>query len=302
MSKFKILFRYLFLISLPFVLYTLSTHDLFEVPTVQNKLYLLFALIFCIIAFTLSALSWKQALFSHNIMITKKQSIISSGLAIFGKYIPGKVWSIAGRAYYVKEMKNIPIKAVSLVSLKTQLVDFYVAATIGIVGLFFTNFGWSIKIAALISWFIGTLVLFNFGQISFKLNFTPFAKLLSYLAKVIDLKIFGFVHLKYFFAAWLSWSFGLSMLVFSVFPESKNWSLGFAFPVSTIIGMLAIFAPAGIGIRESIMVSSLCLLGMDTKDSISISVIARLWYMFGEFYIYIAAMVLKRIDFDTNKK
>ena len=64
--------------------------------------------------------------------------------------------------------------------------------------------------------------------------------------------------------------------------------------ISCIIGILAIFAPSGIGVREGIMVLGLGLV-MPSEYAVIISIVSRLWMSVSELVLIGIAFVVNKL-------
>ena len=71
--------------------------------------------------------------------------------------------------------------------------------------------------------------------------------------------------------------------------------------VSAIMGILAIFAPSGLGVREGIIVAGLMLI-MPQSDAMVISVVSRLWQTIPELLLVAMAFVYSRIRRLSGRK
>lgn len=67
----------------------------------------------------------------------------------------------------------------------------------------------------------------------------------------------------------------------------------FAFSLSVSYGLLAVFMPGGLGVREGIIVLVLTATGLDVKVATTISVISRIWFISGEIFIFLMAILSK---------
>jgi uncharacterized membrane protein YbhN (UPF0104 family) len=73
--------------------------------------------------------------------------------------------------------------------------------------------------------------------------------------------------------------FGVALLTFSLLPgTSLNdvIALAAAYTIAGAIGVLWVFVPSGLGVREATFVAILAALGFNVVDAIAISVVARL--------------------------
>jgi uncharacterized membrane protein YbhN (UPF0104 family) len=61
-------------------------------------------------------------------------------------------------------------------------------------------------------------------------------------------------------------------------------------------GILAIFLPGGIGVREGIMTAYLSALGIELELAITIATLSRLWFITGEVFIFLMALILKKTN------
>ena len=292
MKRIKPVFQLLLLISIAFLIYYLTKIDYLIFDKIEiNYLLLTVSIILLWLGFLISAISWKAALKANNIEIGTSKAIYSQGAAIFAKYIPGKIWVILGRASIVAKDKRELIK-ISTISLKEQLVylviglltsfavllfmpvnDWYLAA------FFFTVAGLSLFLFSKKIHFQGEKI---FEKVFRKKIEIPFVSIRQSLPYAVVLLIL-----------WLTWSVGFYLLCRSVYPGTQ-FIAAFIFPVSVSYGLLAIFLPGGIGVREGIMVLLLTSSGMEPAMATTISVLSRIWFITGEIFIFSAAFVAKR--------
>ena len=79
--------------------------DYLIIPRIVNLWSLLLSFLFLFAGFVLMCENWRIVLKHDGIVeLTKKESIVSNGLSIFTKYIPGKVLTIFSRALYVQKI------------------------------------------------------------------------------------------------------------------------------------------------------------------------------------------------------
>ena len=84
-----------------------------------------------------------------------------------------------------------------------------------------------------------------------------------------------------FIVNWLIVGTGFYVLIRSIYPIPLSQMLyaGGVFALSSIIGILAFFAPSGIGVREGIMILGLSFI-MPQEYAVIISVVSRLWRLY----------------------
>ena len=98
--------------------------------------------------------------------------------------------------------------------------------------------------------------------------------------------------------------FGFYILTKSIYPAVGLNELLFCagiWGVSAIMGILAIFAPSGLGVREGIIMAGLMLI-MPEGDAAVVSVVSRLWQTIPELVLVALAFVYSRIRKMTSIK
>jgi len=197
-----------------------------------------------------------------------------SVLANFGKYIPGKVWSVLGMVMLLKREGY----AASTALAATVLHQAYTVVS----GLIFVAvvlgnevFGGKPLVPVFVGVVAGAIILYppvftvmlNFGlrlakreQITIKLSFPMAVKL--FLVYIVAWIFYG--------AAFWCLLRGLGIQ-----PESF-WRTGASFCAAYLLGFLALFAPGGLGVREGVVT---VLLGSSLAPGLPalIAVAARLW-------------------------
>ncbi len=285
------IFRILLYLSLIFFIWYLYRadylvfHDIsFNLPKLGLSLFFLFS------GFLIASLSWGIALRIRDVKVKFSSAVISHGVYIFSKYIPGKLWVILGRASYLSSDRT-RLKFISLVSLQEQLIFLWWGLVLSLPPtLYISQRPW---IALIIT---GGIVLLTFLLFSgwfhrhssgllnriLKRNFDfrPMEK--SFFIKVsIPVLLF-----------WLLWSAGFWFLMFSMY-DGIPLPLSLAFPASMTYGFIVVFLPAGVGVREGILVSFLIAGGLTPEKGVTISVISRFWFVAGEVFLFLLAWTLK---------
>ncbi|MBN2681884.1 MAG: flippase-like domain-containing protein [Bacteroidales bacterium] len=286
-------FNILLYISFFFFAYYLYKEDFFDLQ-IFNPNIPLFAISVLLLwlGFFLSGLSWSKALNYHSIKANIRNSVVSHGLAIFAKYIPGKIWVILGRASYISTVTKSSLKICSFASLKEQLIYVWLGLIISLIPmLLIYETSWFLLMVVLIILFL-SFVLFSKW---FHRNVITMAKRIS--KREIEIPIISFNDVlgivTYVFIYWIVWMAAFYFLVVSI-NESAGFEVAFAFPVAVSLGVLAIFFPGGIGVREGIMVGFLSLSGIELKEATTISIISRFWFISGEIFIFFFALIIKR--------
>ena len=216
-------------LSIPFLLWVLYKFDYLIIPRIANVWSLLFSFLFLFAGFILMCENWRIVLkYDEIINLSKKESIISNGLSIFTKYIPGKVLTIFSRALYVQKQYNIPLKTLTFISLKTQLISLWFGLLTGSIIIFQVGLNLWLKLIAV--FFLLGLFVFLFSN--------DFKKTLVYiiyktLKKDIDYPILSARDAIKFFPSFLLISEYIWRSLRSVcISTSDNFSISFIFTPS----------------------------------------------------------------------
>ena len=197
-----------------------------------------------------------------------------------GKYLPGKVWLLLGRFYFY-EAKGKSKKAIS-VALYLETVTVIVAAGLMFLAAlaFFREVSpfpsgrlsvWLVLLFLLGFVFLHPRVLqriLNWVLMRFKRE--PLSLSISYL----DILRILFVCI----ISWMVGGVGFYFFVNSVYPVAPQYILFLtgALAISSILGLIALFAPSGLGVREGALVYLLSFM-MATPVAVIISVLTRIW-------------------------
>ncbi|MDE6707528.1 MAG: flippase-like domain-containing protein [Oscillospiraceae bacterium] len=221
-------------------------------------------------------------------------AVIAYLLSIPGKYIPGKVFLLMARcpAY---EKANQSLRKVTVCFFLENICTLLGAAFLFLISLFF----FPNDLLAKYMWLTVILIILFFICIHPKIiNF--FLKILSKIFKkdmIIPMAYSDMLKVVILFIAnWLVAGSGFFMLVHAIYPViASQWLyIGGIYGLSTIIGILALFAPSGIGVREGILTAGLVLI-MPEEYAVTISLISRLWQTVAEIFLVAGAFLVNKI-------
>lgn len=198
----------------------------------------------------------------------------------WGKYLPGKVWLFLGRFYFY-ESRGKSKKTIS-VALYFETVTLLVAAGLIFLSTLFLFRAMGPFYSERHSWWLILLCLFAFISLHprvlqkvlnyFLLKFRrePISVSISYPNILWILMICIIV--------WVVEGIAFYLFVDAIYPVStKNiLFLTGALAISTTLGLIAIFAPSGLGVREGALVYFLSLI-MPLPIAVIISLLTRLW-------------------------
>ncbi len=192
-----------------------------------------------------------------------------------GKYVPGKVWSISAMAVMSQQRGVSPASAATaslLISLINTLVGFLVAAATGASALRLSP----VVVVAIVLLGVALLLAPHLvphlaaiaGRVLGREVTIPAP---STRTIIVTAAISG--------VAWIL--YGIAFLAFALgLLGSAPGSLALytaVFTGSYLIGFVAIFAPGGIGVRETVMTSALTGAGMALGPALLLGVASRLW-------------------------
>ena len=272
-----------------------------KIMSVNIGIFIVSMLFYFVYKITLASL-WHYITKINGCSIRYEKVVTSYLYSILGKYIPGKVFMLAARLTYYKE-EEAQLSKVTVCFFIENVCTLLGAAMLFIVSLFFfpnellENYKW-LTLLLIAAFFVCihpkiiNFVLRLIGKI-FKKNLEIPMKY-SQMLKVVLL----------FIGNWLIVGFGFFILTKSIYPAAE-WSqmlyCAGIWGVSAIMGILAIFAPSGLGVREGIIVAVLMLI-MPQSDAMVISVVSRLWQTIPELLLVAMAFVYSRIRRLSGRK
>lgn len=279
-------------VSLSFLIIFLAKKNYFDLPNVSSCFFLIIAIILVICGMLGNGIAWQKILALNNYKVTFKDSLISMGISVFGKYIPGKFWMILGRSSHISEKYGYPIGTISSISFVAQLISIWVGLIIGISGIIIYI---DIPIWMMILSFSFVLFFLLFITPIFQKIILPKIVPIRILKKIIieDISLKQFVKATPYFAiSWVLYFFGFYYFSIGLIDDSFNFVMAFTFPLAASFGILTFFAPGGLGVREGLLFALLIASGLSQNDATTISVTSRLWFLIGETFIFILAVFL----------
>jgi uncharacterized membrane protein YbhN (UPF0104 family) len=197
-----------------------------------------------------------------------------------GKYLPGKIWLLLGRfTYYESRGKS---KKIISVALYFETVTLFVAAGLIFLITFSLFRGMGPLSSGKQSWWVFLLCFIafislhpwvlqkglNYCLLKFKRD--PIFLSISYPSILWILLICIFV--------WMVEGIGFYLFITSVFPVSTKYVLFLTgvLAISTTLGLIALFAPSGLGVREGALVYLLSWI-MPPPVAVILSLLTRLW-------------------------
>ena len=288
-------------LSLSFLCWHLYNVGFIHIPKVYNMVYLSVGLLLIFLSNIIHSTNWGKLLSISGIKISLKDAVVSNGLFILTKFIPGKVWVVLGKASFIAEKYNRKIDEVSLISFQNGILGVWSGFTLGVFGLIILfKFSLFVVLGVILAIFLAIMVLktsYLFRYIQRIPYLKKFSHKLESLSSQKTAKI-----IVYFFAYWISISLAFWFIVSAIQQEElESFTLALVYPLSITIGITAVLSPGGIGVREGFLVWTMVELGFSQTDSISAAVLSRLLFVLGEVTLFFLAFVLNRFSFASSK-
>ena len=238
---------------------------------------------------------WHYITVLNDCGIRWRDAVAAYMYSILGKYIPGKVFLLLARIpAYEKEGRSAAKVTVSF--FLENICTLLGAAFLFLLSLaFFPNDilkDYKVVTILLIAAFVVCIHprIINFflrllGRLIHRDN------LLIPITYPQMLKVVGL-----FILNWVVLGAGFYILSCSIYPVpvSRALYLSGTFGLSVIIGILSVFAPSGIGVREGIIVLGLSFV-MPREYAVIISIVSRLWMTASELVVVFGTWVAERV-------
>ena len=193
-----------------------------------------------------------------------------------GKYVPGKVWSIAAMTVMAREQSVSPMMAAGS-SILIQLLS--VATGIGVVLIAGSQAVEHRAVAVVV------LVLLLIFVASAPRLLPASARIVASLTgKQIELPAIAastvWAAAARSAVSWIAYGIAFQFFVRGILGSSAGGTMSYiaVYAASYIIGFLALFAPGGAVVRESALVTGMVRLGLSSQpDALAVAIASRLW-------------------------
>jgi uncharacterized membrane protein YbhN (UPF0104 family) len=247
--------------------------------TLQPFAFILSTLIF-VFSYFIQIWAWYLITLKLKIGLSPSETLKTWFYSQLGKYLPGKIWVFLSRFHFY-ESRGQSKKAI-LVAIYLEIVTMIVAA--GLIFLaalifyremgpfyFWRQSGWLILLVllgfvSLHPWVLQKIL----NWILFRFKREPVSLSISYS----DILWILFVCI----VCWVVGGVGFYLFVDSIYPVTPQYILFLtgALAISSTLGLVAIFAPSGLGVREGVLVYLLSFM-MVTPVAVIISILTRIW-------------------------
>ena len=222
--------------------------------------------------------------------MSSKDAIVASGLSVFAKYIPGKIMIVLSRSAYLNKQLDLPLKEIGILSLFSQLLNLLVG---GVIGLFCFRF-WELNPLLVVGFVMCLILLFFvcFSPVFSVVSSFFFKKVLKKTLTIPKVSFKEFLPISFwFFLFWFCYAIGFWLLCVGVSETPLSLNDALFFPSSMVAGVLALFAPGGLGVREGVLAYFLTSLEWSRSEIIGLTITTRLWFLIGEVLFFLTALL-----------
>ena len=196
-------------------------------------------------------------------------------VANLGRYLPGKLWQIAGLAVLARRL-GVPASvstAAAVLGQATALGGAVLVGSLALLGREGTWGGWSL-VSLLVVALVLTVALLPPLQ---KRAVRSWYRLARHQGERVEPRAATTLRwLVLYTLNWVLYAASFYLLVVSLDLPGSPLEVGSAFAAAYVLGYVALFAPAGIGVREGFLVLFLSP-AMGAGPAGALSLVARLW-------------------------
>ena len=287
----------------------LDRYSQLELKLITSGQYFWYAVLLQIVGLTLFVFAWYTLLKAQRVYsFSLIEASAHIGVTLVGKYFPGKIWGLVGRSYLLTK-KNVNANSAANLLLADQFLTFYSGLAIGAIALL-TLVNNILAIAAIVlAAVITPFVLHSYSGIA---NFL-LEKLSSFSSHLRTNMATGIVELNnaalagsllVYIAHWLTISCVLALLFYPLLETEFSLNvllLIAAIPLAMLAGFVALWAPAGIGVREAVIIAILSAnLPLDLATSVAL--VYRLICVLNDVAMGIIALVYYGKDFASPEE
>lgn len=290
---FGYLWKAFIYVSIIFLVIALYRADYLKIPEIRSFRSAVISFVCLFSGLLFNTLAWKVMLGKAGWQSGWSECVIGTGMSIFSKYIPGKIWLIVGRAAYIAQRHDYPLGKLSALSLNLQFLSSWVSALLGLIGI------WQIR--ALKLWGIPLVSLIGF--LSALIFSQALPKFINGIWSAISNKKRSYpevpVSPNVLMIPWVAvniilWSVGFYFLADSIAGADIPWTVGVGYPLAIAIGTISFITPGGLGIREGVAIAYMKTAGLTSVDAVTIAAASRLWFLMGEAFIFGVGLLANR--------
>lgn len=251
--------------------------------SIRHPAYLLGSLGFLALGMACQFLVWHLTLRIAGVTPGLRTTFLAHGLTIWAKYIPGKIWSLAGRAALVARYGGTDFPRCALASGIAQTSMILAGVVVGwpLVIRHPGVLGLSERSVAMLSILVIGMIITLGGLFLWKR--TKSQTNAGSPARIVP--VIGFS-----IATWVFWGLAFLALVRMSGATLEPIAAAAAFATATTAGILAVITPGGLGIREGALAALLVAEEFSLASASSAALTARIWFLGGELLVFLVAL------------
>ncbi len=227
-------------------------------------------------------LIWHWMTRKFGCAIPLRQALAAWFYSLPGKYVPGKVFLLVGRVHFYRRKQQSAVNVSMCFAMETIGILLASIFVLLIAPLFA-----DVPLVARYRWpgvILLALLVVAIRPQHLELLANPLLRLAGRSPIALPLRYRDTVAMVAMFTAnWTLLGLGFLLFINAIYPVHARYFmyLAGAFALSNTIGILALLAPAGLGVREAILVLALSPI-MPHAIAIVVALAARLWMTVGE--------------------
>ncbi|MEO0092026.1 MAG: lysylphosphatidylglycerol synthase domain-containing protein [candidate division WOR-3 bacterium] len=253
-----------------------------------NYWFLALSYLIWFIGFPFNAYIWKKNIEIIGEKISFIQGLRITALAALPRYIPGRIWGIAGQVYLTKKEGAIPGSKSGVGVILGTAVNTLSGILLFVIIFPLTQHSYLTKTYYLMFLLIPLLLIMLYPPL--------FIKIVNFGLKILKRDKITFIP-KYsqiifllilYTLLWISQCVGIYFLIKSFYQIRLSFLLPLCaiYPAAWVIGFLSLISPGGVGIREGVL-SYLFNFYMPTSIGIITSILIRIWGTIGEIITFL---------------
>ena len=224
--------------------------------------------------------AWYLITLKVGIALSLRETVATWFYSQLGKYLPGKVWIFIGR-FYLYQSKGRGGQEISVALYFETVTVLMAAGLVSLIALAPVGIHW---IDSRGGWF--PILLLSLGLFFLILHPRVLEKMINLILSLLGrnplrLSVSYGDMLSILLVNFLAWSWGglgFYFFIDSIFPVTWEYVLFLsgALALANILGLVAVFAPGGLGVREGVLVTLLSQI-MPGGVAVVLSILTRLW-------------------------
>ncbi len=241
------------------------------------------------------ALIWDWMTRKFGCAIPRRRAVVAWFYSLLGKYLPGKVFLLAGRLHFYHQ-EGRPALRVSICFMLETICVLMATVLVLLLAPLFADLpllrGYRAAALVLLALFLVAL-----RPRHMELLANPLLKLVHRPAISLPFRYLDVLSIVAVFTAnWTLLGLGFFLFVSALYPVDARYLLYLAgsFALASTIGILALFVPAGLGVREAVLMVALRPI-MPEALAAAVTLASRVWMTLGELLaVGMVALVLPR--------